>query len=81
LSFYSFSEFGIYRIIVKKINPAAYIINRCAVKKIQKEKRGIDNIRHNIPHAAANRGLLLKIKIAKIAKKNKSCIFISFNLK
>lgn len=67
--------------MLKRKNPAAYQVKRSAVKKTQKEKRGIANTRHTIPLAAANFGLRLNINKANTTKNAISCIFIMFNLK
>ena len=68
------------RNIVSKKNAAAYQVSRSAVKKIQKEKSGIDNIREIIPAIAANLGFSFNIKINKTTRKTVSCIFMPYYL-
>jgi hypothetical protein len=51
------------------------------VKKIQKEKRGMDKSRQAIPQITANLGLRFNINNVKTTKNAKSCIFILFDLK
>lgn len=67
--------------MLKRKKAAAYQVKRSAVKKIQKEKSGIDNIRHAIPQVADNFGLRFRINKAKATKNAISCIFMMFNLK
>ena len=62
--------------IARRKNAPAYQVSRSAVKKIQKEKRGIDNTRQKIPQNTASFGLRFNINKAKTTKKAISCIFI-----
>lgn len=55
---------------------AAYHVSLSAVKKIQKEKRGIEKKRQSIPQKTASLGLRFKISKTKTTKKAISCIFI-----
>lgn len=57
-------------------NAAAYQTNLCAVKKIHKEKRGVDKINKMTPAIVNNRDSFLKKRVTKISKNNTSCIFI-----
>ena len=66
--------------IARRKNAAAYQVKRSAVKKIQKEKRGIDNKRHKIPENAITFGLRFTINNAKMIRKAISCIFIIYCL-
>lgn len=59
-------------------NAAAYQVSLSAVKKIQKEKSGIDRIREIIPAKTANLEFLFQIRNARIIKKTISCGFISY---
>lgn len=65
--------------MLKRKKTAAYHVRRSAVKKIQKEKRGIDNKRHKSPQNAASFGLRFNINKIKTARKAISCIFIRLN--
>jgi hypothetical protein len=51
-----------------------------AVKKIQKEKRGIDKTKEKIPQIAASCGFRFRINKAKTIRKAMSCIFITLCL-
>ena len=55
--------------IVRRKKAAAYQVKRSAVKKIQKEKSGMDKIRETIPVPAASLGSLLIERLIKIIKK------------
>ena len=66
--------------VARRKKAAAYQTRRSAVKKTQKEKRGIDNTRQEIPQNAASLGLRFNINKAKTTKKAISCIFIISNL-
>jgi len=55
--------------IASRKNPPAYQVRRSAVKKIQKEKRGMDKTSDINPKAAAHLGSRLKIKNKRIIKK------------
>ena len=52
-----------------KKKAAAYQVSLCAVKKIQKEKSGMDKISEIIPAPAVNLGSLLIKRLRKIIKK------------
>ena len=69
-----------WKIIASKKNPAAYQVSLSAVKKIQKEKSGMDKKRHRIPQNAVSFGSRFKINRTKTTKKAASCIFIMFFL-
>ena len=43
-------------------NAAAYHVSRSAVKKIQREKRGIDKVRETSPAIVTHFAFLLKIR-------------------
>lgn len=66
--------------MLNRKNPAAYHVKRSAVKKTQKEKKGIDNRRAAIPQRIASFGLRFKINNTKATKNAISCIFIAFYL-
>lgn len=55
--------------MASKKNAEAYQVKRSAVKKTQKEKRGIANKRHVSPQMTVSLGLRFKINNAKTTKK------------
>ena len=59
-------------------NPAAYMTNRSAVKKTQKEKSGIDRIKQISPASTRIFGLRKPIKIISNSINSISCGFIVF---
>jgi hypothetical protein len=54
--------------MARRKNAAAYHVKRSAVKKIHREKRGIDKASDINPKAAAHLGSRLKIKNKRIIK-------------
>lgn len=69
------------RIIAANKNPAAYITNRSAVKKIQKVKKGIDKIKQTNEAPTRSRGFLIKTNTISSTKNNISCGFIKIIVK
>lgn len=64
--------------IAKRKNAAEYQTKRSAVKKIQKEKSGIDKTRQVIPAQTIIFGFLWITKNKKTIKNRTSCIFIVY---
>ena len=65
----SFLKLIRWKITERRKKAAAYQVRRSAVKKIQKEKSGMDKIRETIPAPAASLGSLLISRLRKIIKK------------
>lgn len=65
-----------FKIIDIRKNDAAYQTSRSAVKKTQKEKRGMDKIKEISPAIVIQRGFFLNIRNSKTRKKIISWIFI-----